>query len=259
MRLDQYPTEGGVVLFKGESGLDGKPVVVIATLQSSNVKTGNMIQTWFLRSDISPIEAVSNNEDVSICGDCKHRGSLGKSRSCYVNVGQAPLGIWRAFQAGKYKEMRSEWVTKLFGGRRVRLGSYGDPSIIPYEVLLPLVQASAGWTGYTHQWSRCDQRFRSLLMASVDSPLERHQAILAGWRTFRVRGKEEPLEGLEIACPASPEGGERMRCEDCLACSGTRLDRMTARNAGISIIVHGSAPKLSAWSKREKFEVGPPL
>ena len=47
----------GFVLYDGPSVLDGQPIVVIATMETSNRKTGNMVQTWILRSDISPTDA----------------------------------------------------------------------------------------------------------------------------------------------------------------------------------------------------------
>jgi hypothetical protein len=48
MRLNTLPQLGGVELWRGASVIDGSPIVYIATLSSSNRKTGNMIQTWIL-------------------------------------------------------------------------------------------------------------------------------------------------------------------------------------------------------------------
>ena len=72
----------GYVLWEGASPLDQAPIVVIATMNSSNVKTGNMIQTWILRSDINPVQAVNDGNDYSICGDCPHRKNDQGQRSC---------------------------------------------------------------------------------------------------------------------------------------------------------------------------------
>ena len=38
----------GYVLHEGPSPFDGQPIVSIATLHSSNRKTGDMVQTWIL-------------------------------------------------------------------------------------------------------------------------------------------------------------------------------------------------------------------
>ena len=47
----------GFILYEGASMLDGAPIVVIATMKTSNRKTGDMVQTWILRSDVNPVEA----------------------------------------------------------------------------------------------------------------------------------------------------------------------------------------------------------
>ena len=82
--------ERGFVLYEGPSLIDGAPIVVVATLKTSNIKTGDMVQTWILRSDIEPHHAVKSGDDLSICGDCIHRPA--NQGSCYVTVFQAPLG-----------------------------------------------------------------------------------------------------------------------------------------------------------------------
>src|SRR5262245_27962174 len=85
----------GVVLYRGASLLNGSAVVVVAVglaRKSKNVKTGNMVQTYILAdNEEDPVQAVKSGADPAICGDCPHRG-----RSCYVNVAQAPLSIYRA-------------------------------------------------------------------------------------------------------------------------------------------------------------------
>jgi hypothetical protein len=66
-----------MILYRGPSMIDGKPIVAIATgydNESVNQKTGAMAQVWILRDDIAPIEAAQRGEDASICGQCPHRG-----------------------------------------------------------------------------------------------------------------------------------------------------------------------------------------
>lgn len=79
----------GFIMYQGASLLDGAPIAVIATLNSSNRKTGAMIQTWVIRTDLSPTEALRSAADASVCGACPHRQSLGGA--CYVNVGRAAV------------------------------------------------------------------------------------------------------------------------------------------------------------------------
>ena len=62
-----------MIIYQGPSLIDGKPIIAIATLNSRNGKTGEMIQTWIMRSDIEPHKAIKTGEDSSVCGDCPHR------------------------------------------------------------------------------------------------------------------------------------------------------------------------------------------
>src|SRR5262245_11467075 len=88
----------GVVLHEGEGW--GGPVVVIATFNTANPKTGNLIQSWVLPAEMSPIRAVKEGLDSIVCGDCKFRSGNG----CYVNSAQAPTSVWHAWRRGNYPE-----------------------------------------------------------------------------------------------------------------------------------------------------------
>jgi hypothetical protein len=192
--------------------------VIIATgfeSPSDNRKTGDMIQIWILVKSVSPTEAIKSGLDRLICGNCVHRGDgHGKGRSCYVNVGQAPLGIWRAWKAGNYPLLRS---LEVFTGRKVRFGAYGDPTHIPLSLALAIAGVASGHTGYTHQWRKPSlQAWRSLLMASVDSIAELVIARSLGWSTFRVGSEASVGESL---CASERVG---TACADCLLCAGSR-------------------------------------
>ena len=91
----------GFVIYEGQSLLDGAPIVAIALTGSSNPKTGDMVQTYILRQDVRPAEALRTGQDASICGDCKHRPLLGGA--CYVVVAQGPTVVWKGYKAGKRK------------------------------------------------------------------------------------------------------------------------------------------------------------
>jgi len=90
------------IIYNGPSQIDGKPIVVIATYSNRNRKTGAVVQTYILRSDINPLEASKNGEDYSICGSCPMRGEvtkdpkrkIAKGRRCYVNLGQGVLIVF---------------------------------------------------------------------------------------------------------------------------------------------------------------------
>ena len=195
-----------------------------------------MIQTWILRQDQPPIEAIKNDDDKSICGNCPLRGiGAGKHRACYVNVGQAPTTVWRAYRAGGYGRLPE---LRFLAGRALRLGSYGDPAAVPVSLVADLAGAAAGHTGYTHQWRTCDQSLREYCMASADRIEDYRLAKYLGWRVFRIRpsGSLDRLDG-EAVCPASTDQGFKLTCDQCLACSGLG----DGRRGDVVVSVHGSA------------------
>ena len=194
--------------------------VIIATgfsKASDNRKTGDMIQIWILCKSVDPVEAIRTGLDRLICGNCRHRGDgHGKERSCYVNVGQAPLGIYRAWKAGRYPVL--QWMD-IFAGRKVRFGAYGDPTHLPLSLALAIAGVASGHTGYTHQWRKPSlQGWKQILMASVDSVAELVIARSMGWSTFRVT-PDTDHEATESLCASDRDGTP---CVDCLACAGVR-------------------------------------
>ena len=194
--------------------------VIIATgfaHASDNRKTGDMIQIWILCKSVDPVEAIKQGLDRLICGNCRHRGDgTGGSRSCYVNVGQAPLGIWKAWKAGKYPTLQ---YMDVFSGRKVRFGAYGDPVHLPLPLALAIAGVASGHTGYTHQWRKPSlQGWKQILMASVDTVAELVIARSMGWSTFRVT-PDSNHEATESLCASDRDGTP---CVDCLACAGVR-------------------------------------
>lgn len=245
----------GLVMYRGPSMIDGAPIVAIATGlegDSRNEKTGGMIQVWILRADIAPIDAANSGADISICGDCPHRGRVedGRNigRSCYVTLRNAPRSVYASWLRGNYADMGAEmpcetandWrarhASESFAGKRVRMGAYGDPAAIPFGVWRLALARSEAKTGYTHQWRVCDSAFAEYVMASCDSEADYVMAKAAGYRTFRVRAAGEALQVREIACPASEEMGHKTTCHDCVACGG----RSAKAKVDIAIVVHGA-------------------
>lgn len=246
----------GYIVWQGESLIDHAPIVCIATMDSRNQKTGNMIQTWILRSDMHPVEAVQTMQDASICGSCSHRGVYSEERgrmvdrTCYVQVANAPSQVYLAFQRGVYGDVRFKADRLAFEqecqGRTLRLGAYGDPGALPLAIVQYLAEMPGllGRTGYTHQW-RVRPSLAQYCMASVDTMDEYLEASVAGWRTFRGKALSMPIAEREIVCPASAEAGQRTACERCLLCSGTQK---SARNVVINL--HGGKVVSRAIEKR---------
>lgn len=287
MSAAKKPT--GYILYQGPSAIDNSPIVCIAILKSANGKTGNMIQTHIIRSDMSPIAAASVGLDVSICGNCKHRGlppgerkkrlaviqriadritrkkrlaELAESigRSCYVNLGQGPKIVYDGYLRGIYPKLSpaSQKWAELTAGRAVRCGSYGDPAAIPYagNFWRLVVRNAIGHTGYSHQWdNQLGKDLRGIVMASVDTPEEKRKAELEGWRTFRTRLKGQKLEDGEMDCLASEEMGYRKQCDDCRLCCGSEKNGHRFSAKSISIPVHGGTAVLSN-AKRRLVQLG---
>jgi hypothetical protein len=233
--LTQIPRSSGAVIWEGSSPIDGAPIVAIVVWHSRNAKTGDMSQTFILRSDMKPTDGLANGEDASICGDCKHRGSVDSPRTCYVEVGKSVNAVYKCYAAGNYPTVSPGDASSILRGRAVRLGAYGDPAMVPASVWDSLVSRASGYTGYTHQW-RTASSHRHLCMASVDSPAEHLEAQAQGWRTFRVRKESEEILPGEAVCPASAEGGNRTTCDRCRLCSGAKGRRGLC--SGITIYEH---------------------
>jgi len=248
----------GFVIYDGPSMLDGKPIICILTGLSggsNNDKTGaGLYQTWILRKDIAPIDALHSGDDASICGDCKHRGTIengrNKDRSCYVVVFQAPQNVWKSYHRGIYPQLPMNVARETIAskGWRVRGGSYGDPASVPYHVWEALLHEQAPGTAYTHQWRNFPE-LASFCMASVDSESEKLEANLLGFRTFRVRSQHSVAMPDEAPCPASKESGYKATCDSCLMCGGNAAKQAKAKRRNITIIAHGAVGKVNAFEK----------
>ena len=243
------PKAKNAIIYSGPSLIDGSPIVCVAIVTSGNIKTGNMVQTHIIRADMSPLEASKTGADFAICGNCKHRGEAttdstrkqAEGRTCYVNLGQGPNQVFKAYSAGKYPTATPAEIESIGMGRMVRMGTYGDPAAIPADIWDQLLSKAAGHTGYTHQHDKSPDYSR--MMHSADTPAEALQAHRAGRRTFRViplqqwqdHGSAAMLKN-EILCPASKEAGQRVTCEKCKLCSGSQI---TAKS--VAIVAHGTA------------------
>lgn len=240
----------GYIIYEGASLLDGKPIVAIAlTGKSTNTKTGAMIQTFIIRSDIDPLTANKTGADFSICGNCTHRGEshtdtdrkTAKNRSCYVTLFHAPLTVYKQYKAGKYPHIDNVPFldrSDLGADRMVRIGAYGDGSAIPAAIWQSLISKAKGFTGYSHQADLPQADFNpALYMQSVESEFEAFQSWAQGKRTFRVIERVADLvAGKEILCPASEEAGKRTTCQDCGLCAGTS----SKSPKSIAIVAHGA-------------------
>jgi len=233
--------EKGYVLYKGPSRIDGETIVAILTLQSTNIKTGNMAQLWIMREDTPPHIAKKQGKDVSVCGDCPIK------KECYVTLFQGPLSVWNAYKRGTYENISKDNFTSTkklsdgapflpiillyLGNLKIRFGAYGDPAALPIWLINAITQNCKDFTGYTHSWKRFPG-LSKYFMASVESLALKDKAKKLGFRTFRVIPKSGgDLLNKEIVCPAENKGKQ---CIDCMLCNGSK------QAADITITAHGA-------------------
>ena len=245
----------GLVVYEGPSQWDDAPIVVVITglaRRSKNPKTGDMLQMWILRQDMHPFEALTTGADSSICGNCLHRPDADGKRSCYVSM-NAPGQVWKAYKAGKYATVDPDEAGTMIVGHCLRFGAYGDPAMVPLEVLRPLARNAKRTTGYTHQWREMPVEYREFCMASTDNEADNVEATALGYRTFRCVPVGGHLTDNEIQCPASEEAGKLTTCDQCGLCAG-ELKR-TNRIPNIAITVHGRGAKNFSGHCPQKQEV----
>jgi hypothetical protein len=251
MQMPTKPTKqpSSLIIYRGPSLIDGKPIVCIAVFPKgkANSKTGAMLQTYILADNGKhPLDNNKSGDDYSICGNCKHKGTpttdLAKKqateRSCYVALFQGPGQVFKALQRGKYSTAQSpEDITAIGEGRRVRMGSYGDPLAVPMVIWEKLISKAQGHTGYTHAAELTG--FPShYLMLSTDTKEQAKIAWEQGKRTFRVIPiNAKPSEALdpynEIMCPSD----KGVQCVQCKLCKGG------SKGKSVAIVAHGVGRK----------------
>tara|TARA_R100000306_G_C4361101_1_gene135301 strand:- start:72 stop:809 length:738 start_codon:yes stop_codon:yes gene_type:complete len=220
-------------LWRGPSLIDGKPTVVLASgfdRPSHNGKTGVMIQVYILRADMPPQEAVNTGQDVSVCGDCKMRRFLVKiaringatdAVECYVIPWRDAGRVWQSMIDGNVPKITPHAAGLIARRlqRAIRLGTYGGPDAVPFDIWAQLLTAANGkHTAYTHRWEDTPE-LKRYAMASINAGdhAARLKAWAQGWRTYRVLAKgEQPLPG-EIMCPEETQG---VQCANCGLCNG---------------------------------------
>ena len=201
----------GYVLHRGT--VNGQRYAAIVTLKTDNRKTGDMSQIWFILEDIHPVDAVARGIDAqTICRGCPFASGNG----CYVNVGQAPLAVWKGFHRGIYPEANPYQYAEIFNGRKVRFGAYGNPTLLPISKVKAIAEASRGWTGYFHDWREnpLAHAYSAYFMASTETENSRKLANSIGFRTFHV-SPTKPVDAIE--CLSDAKG---LTCAQCKLCSG---------------------------------------
>ena len=238
-----------VVVWQGQSPVNGDRIgAVVSGLKgnSANDKTGAMAQASIILLDVHPNEAINTGQDVAICGGCPLRKQETGKRICYVNVLFTSGAKFRAQLASKYPIATPEQlgIILAYNGMGIRLGDYGDPAMVPYEVWAEVLSwVSEKSTSYTHQWQEpwFDVRHFEYSMASIDevNTVEKLQELHGNdVRYYRLANDYNDLSNNEIKCPSDPNkikyGKRAIQCADCGLCSG---EMITAKNI---VIIEGN-------------------
>jgi hypothetical protein len=239
-----------IILYQGASLINGQPIVALAQSDSTNKKTGNMLQTFILDSTVDPLKASRTGRDESICGSCPHRGTPNNNakgqatnRTCYVTLAHAPLGKYKAYKKGVYgtKTATLKEIESFGSLQGVRLGTYGDPCAVPNDIWKALTSKALYSTAYTHA---AINPMPESIMTSTDNLKQSVDAWARSERTFRVISHVDQLyKRREVLCPASEESAAirnapRLTCASCKLCGGASVNAKS-----IAIVAHGTSKR----------------
>ena len=204
---------------------------------SSNSKTGDMVQLAILPIDNKPTEALKNRQ-LPNCSSCA------LISTCYVNT---------VSLNAVYKQTVNQAVSAVPKQLRapIRLGSWGDPGLLPLSLLQQLIGAAGAHTGYTHLWQQIGQEYSAVLMASIDHLTAKQQRLTVqqlkqlawdkGYRTYSILQPGEKQSAQERSCLYV---SNNTQCRYCKLCDGASSQR------SITAPLHGPNNKQIAYKKQ---------
>jgi hypothetical protein len=166
--------------------------------------------------------------DGKVCFDCPFAVSNGaKVSACYTHKMMQYSGFLSSIRSiglkleweniPEFSDAIANEIISDAANLYVRFGTYGEPSLLPLDLIRSISAVAKNHTGYTHQWMRKPE-YSAFLMASVHNPNQAEFAAKQGWKSF-VAAKQG-IEGL-VNCPASEEAGFKSTCSKCGLCSGS--------------------------------------
>ena len=217
--------------------IDGQNVFVVRKGITSNKKIVDttrekIVQTYTF--SIKQWELANTSEDFQMndffaldgsnCLDCPFSVSSGEG-GCYTHKFfqySGMLKMLRSIKPEELTEMTKEKyreICDMSHNTYVRFGTYGEPSLLPIELVEAMTLLSGRWTGYTHQWEKkWANGFSKFFMASTHNQRQSNKARAIDYRSFIAT-----KDGTEsaVGCPASKEMGFKSNCAKCGLCSGT--------------------------------------
>lgn len=228
--------------------LDNDNVFVVSKAKTSNKKISDgsaLVQTYTFSKDQWLLATTSKGFgmknffalDSSNCLDCPYSGNQGEG-GCYTHKFNQYVGFLsslRSIKPSDLTELNEEKFTIIIDMCRdsyVRFGTYGEPSLLPDNLVDSMVNSAKNWTGYTHQWDKnWASNYSKWFMASVHNQDEAVNAKSKNYRSFIASkiGNEKA-----VTCPASAEAGFKSNCASCGLCSGV----LGKGNKDIKILEH---------------------
>jgi hypothetical protein len=217
----------------------GDTITIVTLNATSNKKIAEakekIVQTYhFSREQYEVAQGKTSmreffSHDGKVCFDCPFAVSNGAQLSaCYTHKMMQYSGFLSSLRSiGKLlsfdeipllSETQCQAIVNMSEGKYVRFGTYGEPSLMPIELVDRIVAVAKSWTGYTHQWSKKPE-YAPYFMASTHTEDEERIANLIGYRSFVA--SPTPISKF-ISCPASAEMGFKSNCSKCSLCSGTK-------------------------------------
>jgi len=215
----------------------GNTINVIQAKESRNSKIGDgyIVQTYHF--SLEQVKNVSLTNDSHNCMDCplSFNQNNGKSGGCYTHKGMQYMGLMSMLKRlNRNLDSIKDFdimdivnfvynVSKYRKVELVRFGAYGEPILLPLNVVKSLSTLSRKTTGYTHQWQKpTSNGYNQYFMASTHTESERIEATKLGYRSFYVAESEikgfKPLNAVN--CPASKESDKNLTCIACGLCNG---------------------------------------
>lgn len=216
---------------------DGVNVYVVSKSNTSNAKIApdkktKLIQTYTF--SIEQYELATTQKgfgmkkffalDGSNCLDCPFSGNGGNG-GCYTHKFNQYVGFLSMLRSIKpldltpLDETKYRSILDMSHETYVRFGTYGEPSLLPIELVKSMALLSSSYTGYTHQYQKeWANEFSAVFMASTHTQTEADKAREIGFRSFIAT---ETGDENAVSCPASKEAGFVTNCAKCGLCSGT--------------------------------------
>lgn len=227
MKNTRYAWQDGENLLVVRIGKTTNKKIALPTEKVVQTYTFSMAQVRYVQQcDIDAVKVEQKKFfalDGSNCLDCPLSGNSGNGK-CYTHKYMQFSGfismlrsIIRQGWADRLDpEMRAD-ICKWCEGNFVRFGTYGEPSLLPIDLVGDMVLGAKSWTGYTHQsrkpWA---QPYKAFFMASAHS--DKDAVSMTGWRSFIA--EEDTTQTDAVQCPASAESKYASHCSKCGLCSG---------------------------------------